>query len=68
LTWQGAIWGAVDGVIALYEGSNISTYYVFDRGKVGSRLLGTLQVQEEEKVHSKMGISGCSHIVGTVEI
>ena len=31
--------------------SNITTYYTFDRGKVEYRLLGNLQVQEDEKVH-----------------
>ena len=37
--------------MTLYEGSSITTYYTFDRGKVEYRLLGNLQVQEDEKVH-----------------
>jgi hypothetical protein len=47
LTWGGAIWGIVNGPMTLYEARGISTYYVFDRGKVESRLMGNLQVQEK---------------------
>ena len=54
LTWGGVVWGIVDGIMTLYEGSSITTYYTFDTGKVESQLLGNLQVQEEEKVHLRL--------------
>ena len=34
--------------MALYGGSNVGTYFVFDMGKVESRLLGSFQMREEE--------------------
>jgi hypothetical protein len=51
LTWRGAIWGTVNGSMTLYEASSIATYYIFDRRKVESRLMGNLQVQQEGSVH-----------------
>mgnify|MGYP000485797412 CR=1 FL=1 len=51
MTWGGAVWGLLDGVMAMYEGISIGTYYVFDKGRVESPLLANLQVQEEEKEH-----------------
>ena len=50
-TLAGAVWGVLDGVMALYEGSSTGIYYVFDKGRVESHLLANLQVQEQDKEH-----------------
>jgi hypothetical protein len=67
-TWGGAIWGIMNGPMTLYEASSITTYYIFDRGKVEARLMGNLQVQEEEQFHLRWVICGCSYTVGSLEI